>query len=221
MRTQGDWIKEYEEHKAFWLHDGKKERPHALLTGGNHSNGFFFSKPVVSDEGLLREISYSLVGLWVSSGGPIARVDKVVGPQTGATKLAESIAYEITILRGRRCFWASPRKEGDGADKKMVFESCAISAGETILLCEDVLTTGSSVELTSAAVMALGGGVMPYVLAIVNRSGIQKVGIKSILTLVDTYMLVWSPDECPLCQNGSEAIRPKEGDNWDRLNADY
>jgi len=26
---------------ALWIHDGNPQRPHALLTSGNHSNGFF------------------------------------------------------------------------------------------------------------------------------------------------------------------------------------
>ncbi len=221
MSNQAGWIEEYKRREAFWLHDGNPKRPHALLRGGEHSNGFFYSKPVVDDPDLLGRISYSLVGLWVSSGGPLEKVEKVVGPQTGATKLAESLAEMITTLRGRKCFWASPHKEDTGTERKMVFKSGEISAGEAILLCEDVVTTGGSVDLAAAAVMALGGGIMPYVLTIVNRSGIQSVGIKKILPLVDTPMPKWAQKECPLCSPDSEAIRPKEGNNWARLTANY
>ena len=37
--------------------------------------------------------------------------------------------------------------------------------------------------------------------------------------VIDKAMPMWVPEECPLCQAGSEAIRPKG--NWDRLTADY
>jgi hypothetical protein len=36
-------------------------------------------------------------------------------------------------------------------------------------------------------------------------------------------MREWVPgkEKCPLCETGSEAIRPKAAGNWARLNASY
>ena len=44
---------------------------------------------------------------------------------------------------------------------------------------------------------------------------------RTIIALIDQPMNNWEPNECPLCQGGSEAIRPKGKENWDRLNAIY
>ena len=87
------------------------------------------------------------------------------------------------------------------------------------MLCEDVLTTGGSVDLTIDAVESSGGAVMPFILVLVNRSGLTEASGKKIITLINRPMPMWIPDECPLCREGSEAIRPK--DNWARLNASY
>ncbi len=88
-----------------------------------------------------------------------------------------------------------------------------------ILLCEDVLTTGSSVGYTETAIFDAGGTTLPFILVLVNRSGLKEVNGKKVVTLIDHPMPMWMPDECPLCKQSSEAIRPKE--EWVRLNAIY
>ena len=88
-------------------------------------------------------------------------------------------------------------------------------------MVEDVLTTGGSVDLTAEAVTNAGGVVLPFVIILVNRSGLTEVNGKKIVALIDRPMPMWTPDECPLCKQGSEALRPKGTENWDRLNAEY
>ena len=87
----------------------------------------------------------------------------------------------------------------------------------SVLLCEDVLTTGGSVDLTSTAITNAGGIVLPFILVLVNRSGLTEVSGKKIIALIDRPMPMWAPGNCPLCNMGSEALRPK--DNWAKLNA--
>lgn len=221
LRTAEYWIEEYRKREAYWLHDGNPKRPHALLTSGLHSNGFFNSKPVIADDALLREVSADIVDLYLQSGGVLIAVDRVIGPQTGATKLAEFVAYEISNRRGRRCGWASPKKVGEGNNKSMVFDDPARKPypNEFILLVEDVITTGSSLELTAKAVSKAAQNALfsSFVCTLVNRSGLTEVNGRKIIALIEHEMPIWTPEECPLCELGSEAIRPKE--NWALLNS--
>ena len=90
-----------------------------------------------------------------------------------------------------------------------------------MVLCEDVLTTGGSVDLASTAVTNAGGTTLPFILVLVNRSGLKEVSGKKIIALIDRPMPTWAPDECPLCKEGSEAIRPKGPPEWARLNDSY
>jgi hypothetical protein len=91
------------------------------------------------------------------------------------------------------------------------------SCSPTVGISEDVLTTCGSIDLTATAVTNAGGIVLPVILALVNRSGLTEVSGKKIIALIDRPMPMWTPDECPLCKVGSEALRPK--DNWAKLNA--
>ena len=224
-RTSNGWIRVYKEKEALWIHDGNPKRPHVLLTSGKHSNGFFNSRPMISDETLLREVAQDLfVLLFVSADLDIVEmINCIVGPQKGATKLAEFFSYQIADYTGKPCFWASPAKNEVGGAKSMVFseEERDRPSGRFVLLCEDVLTTGGSVGLAEAATVKVGGVVLPFMVVIVNRSGLAEVGDKKIIALVDYPMPTWEPEDCPLCKGkeGSEAIPAK--DNWARLNATY
>ena len=103
----------------------------------------------------------------------------------------------------------------------MLFKRTSIRSGERILAVEDVLTTGGSVDLMANAVRSAGGRMHPFIAAIVNRSSMTEVNGRKIVALIDRPMSVWMPDECPLCSQGSETIRPKDTENWARLNAAY
>lgn len=218
-RTQSQWINEYKKKDALWIHDGNPKRPHALLTSGQHSNGFFNSRLVIPDEPLLREAASDLLELFVQQGGDVSKVKGVVGPQTGATKLAEFLKEDI----GGNCFSASPAKNETAGQKSMVFndEDLKLLPGKAILLCEDVLTTGGSVDLAADSVTQAGGIILPFILVLVNRSGLTEVSGKKIIALIDHAMPMWAPDECPLCNQGSTALRPKDKDSWKLLNAEH
>lgn len=220
-RNADGWIDQYKAKDALWFHDGNVKRPHALFTSGMHSNSFFNSRLVIADDALLREAASDLLELFVKKGGELSEVQGVVGPQTGATRLAELIRDEVVERVGSRCFWASPAKHEFEGKKSMVFSDEDLGAfpRRLVLPCEDVLTTGGSVNLATTAVVAAGGRVLPYILVLVNRSGLAEVGGKKIIALIDREMPMWTPDECPMCKAGSEALRPK--DNWARLNAEY
>lgn len=221
-RTSQEWIRAYEDQHALWIHDGNPKRPHARLRSEKHSSGFFYSGLVVDDEPLLYDAASDLVDLYVAAGGSTDTIDRVVGPKTGATKLAEAIANEIGRRRSRPCAWASPAKQGEGAGWTMVFDDPdhQVLSGEVVLSVEDVITTGTSVDLAANVSVQAGGDVVRFILVLVNRSGLKEVNGRKIVALIDREMPTWEPAECPLCHQGSEAIYAK-GDNWTFLTAQY
>jgi orotate phosphoribosyltransferase len=94
-------------------------------------------------------------------------------------------------------------------------------SGEKILLCDEVITTGESIRLAIKAVEKENAVVLPRIVALVNRSGLDEIDGRKIVALITYPMPQWHSDECPLCKVGSEAISPKVGNNWKRLNAVY
>lgn len=223
IRSQEEWITAYKEKGGLWIHDGNPKRPHALLTSGAHSDGFFNSRKIIPDEKLLLDAALDLLELFVQKGGEISVIDGVVGPQTGATKLSELISSALlSVYKKEMCFWASPAKHEENGVKSMVFMDQHIPfffSPQRILPCEDVLTTGSSVTLAIDAVRAHRSTMLPFVLVLVNRSGLSEVEGKKIIALIDRPMPMWKASDCPLCKAGSDAIPAK--DNWDKLNANY
>jgi orotate phosphoribosyltransferase len=230
--TADEWIDQYVKKGAYWFHDDNFDRPHALLSSGMHSNGFFNSKPIIADDALLRAAAHDIVDRFEAwFGYSLDLVGRVVGPATGATRLAEFVADEVGARRGKACPWSSPVKSVDEVtgEKVMIFDSeeSAPRSGEKILLVEDVITTGGSTNLTAEAVKRHGATPFMCVGVIVNRSKLDKdLGERTILANVHKEMSMWEPKDCPLCKKGSEPIRPKpaedtEGRNWARLTAEY
>lgn len=217
------WIATYQQLGALWLHDDNPKRPHALLTSGKHSNGFFNSGLVVEDPTLIIDACIDLAGA-IGEEINTSPLNYVIGPALGAIVLAHCIAHALVGLTDRPCK-ASFTEKVVYADNTVGMELKRTSLKEDVdevLVVEDVLTTGGSIEGTIKGVSQAGGHVAPVVAVLVNRSGLTTVlGGRKIVSLIDRLMPMWTPEECPLCKQGSEAIRPKGAGNWARLNATY
>jgi len=220
-RTQEEWIGEYRRLMALWMHNGDLGQAHVQLTSGLHSNGFFNSRLVIGQDDLLNEAASYLLQLLLQCGTRVETVIRVVaGPQTGATRLAQLIADQVPTYSNRVCAWVSPAKHESDGKKSMVLseEERSRVTGELTLLCEDVCTTAGSIELAAAAVNEAGGLILPYVLVLVNRSGLTHANGRKIVALIDYPMQTWKAEDCPLCKGGSKALHPPK-DHWAELNA--
>ncbi|HNU08857.1 MAG TPA: hypothetical protein PKO33_13905, partial [Pyrinomonadaceae bacterium] len=83
----------------------------------------------------------------------------------------------------------------------------SLKPGERILVVEDVITTGGSTRECIAA-LEENGGIVAAAASIIDRSnGRADVGVQRI-ALVEMDVPSYSPDECPLCAQGLEAIKP-------------
>lgn len=215
--TRG-WVRAFELRDALWLHSGDPHQPHALLTSGMHSGAFVNCRKVMEDECLARRAVGALVTKISRVRSPHLWVDFVIGPQTGATKLALLLAEEIARREQRQaCVSLSPAKVTIDGQKRMRFTDQEVRRlrDAIALMCEDVITTGESVVLTDEEVRAAQASTLPFVVCLVNRSGKTWVGGMEIFALIDHYMPTWHAHECPLCALGSIALRPK--DNWAAL----
>lgn len=222
LRSQEGWKAEYRGRGALWIHDEDPLRPHALLTSGNHSTGFFNSEGVLEDPALVDGAALDLTELLEFAGLDLTKVNRVVGPAMGAITLAHDIARHISYKSPEGCLRAYVEKHEDvDGVRSMRFGRTKLRAGEHVLLAEDVMTTGGSIALTADAVLKAGGIVLPYVVVLVNRSGHSHIDGREIVSLITHPMPVYTPDECPLCAAGSEPLRPKDSENWQRLNAVY
>lgn len=216
---QNHWIRLCQEREVLWLHDNNPKRPHALLTSGKHSTGFFNGGILAEDAMLLDSAADDIVSLLAWHGLSLHDVDRVVGPAMGAIMLVHAVARNIARRRDRRCLCAYTVKSEDGTH--MLFQRTPVRQGEHVLCVEDVVTTGQSVEKTLSAVVQAGGNPLPFIGAVLNRGAKVQIGSAWISALIDMPMPAWTQEGCLLCGQGSEAIRPKGAENWARLTASY
>lgn len=212
------WLGQFAQVGAFWAHNGDMKRHHALLTSGKHSDGFFNGTKVTENSIILQLVAEDLVRKLKIDGFELPLVRRVIGPAVGAV----TFAYELSsALRGAYFTWetltgqeTNPVKALAGFTEKeggvQVLKRFDVS-GQNVLVCEDTITTGGSVEQTISAVESAGGVVLPFVPVICNRSGQTEIGGRKIISLIAPEIKSWEPGDCPICKAGlgSKALRPK------------
>ncbi|TKI70825.1 orotate phosphoribosyltransferase [Sulfurimonas crateris] len=181
---------------------------HFKLSSGNHSQFYLQSAKVLENPKTAKLLADALA-LEIKKSG--LQVDTVCAPALGGLIAGFALA---TALNVRSIF--AERVDG----KMAIRRGFEIKKGERVLMCEDIITTGGSAMEAAEVVKSLGGEIVG-VAALANR-GFCKRQNSDITTkpncklpqdipffaLEDFTFEMYSPDECPMCKAGSEAIKP-------------
>lgn len=202
---------------AFWQYDYQAAQKgqvgmHALLKSGLHSDGFFVSRILFQYPNILTLIAQQMVLRFNQL--EIPKPDWVAGIPDGATRLGEEIAKIMDVKNAKM-------KKVEG---RILLESL-IGPNETLLIVEDFCTRGTGFIEAVKDILSKQPEtkLLPFELVIINRGGLKEivvegVGSFQIVPVVEHRINDWRSEECPLCQMGSIAIKPKETDeNWKRL----
>jgi orotate phosphoribosyltransferase len=115
------------------------------------------------------------------------------------------VAQEVGRQLGVRTIFAE-RKEG----VMQIRRGFAIAAGERVLVCEDVVTTGGSVQEVINLVLERRG-VLAGVACIVDRSGGTvrfDRAPEALVSVLRMNAVTYKPDACPLCAQGIPVVKP-------------
>ncbi len=201
------WVREFTKRGALWIHNGDVNNPHALLTSGKHSSGFFNAGKIVNKYPRLAFEAVACICNKIEQHTKMSKpIDGVFGSAHGATCIANNIGVLLNIPAG---FTEKVRDGSMKVNKRFNVER------ENIFMSEDVLTTGGTTLKSIDALERKGAIVLPFIVVLVNRSGMASLEGRKIISLIDKEMPTWESDECPLCKQCSEAVRPKE--NWSNL----
>jgi orotate phosphoribosyltransferase len=200
---------------AFWQYDyfaGYSKRRwgyHAELKSGRHSDSFFDAKIMLSFPSIKTLLARQMV-LRLRRLDTI-RPDWVAGVPNGATEFTKEIAriteLEFIELVKDNNHIVSPQRLGRG----------------NLLLFEDVCSSGTGFREAVSAIKLKSPNVrlLPIEPVILNRGWAKRIFIEEehenfkIVALIKCPMREWEPQECPLCEQGSKAIKPKEtNENW-------
>ncbi len=166
---------------------------HFLLTSGLHSGGY-----VQSAKALQYPQHAETLGGWIADSFHGTAVDVVISPAVGGIVIGQEVAR---TLRVRAIFG---EREGGVMTLRRGFE---VAAGERVLVVEDVTTTGGSVREIMQVVQERQGRIVG-VGAILNRSAGQiDLGVP-LHALALLQIQNYQPDTCPLCQQGSQPVKP-------------
>jgi orotate phosphoribosyltransferase len=181
---------------------------HFKLSSGNHSEFYLQSAKVLEDPKTAKMLADELATQIKASG---LKVDTICSPALGGLIAGFALATALDVR-----FIFAERVDG----KMNIRRGFEISEGERVLMCEDIITTGGSAMEAAEVVKSLGGEIVG-VAALANRgfckrenSDIQtKPNCKlpqdiPFFALADFTFEIYSPESCPLCKEGSEAIKP-------------
>lgn len=175
------------EVKQLFLDTNAIMEGHFLLTSGLHSPLYVEKFQVLQHPEFTARLCAALARRFAGD-----QVEVVVGPVTGGILLAHEVGKNL----GTRAIFTE-RENG----KMTLRRGFVIKPGERVLIVEDIVTTGGSVQEVLEVVLA-HGGVPVGVGLLVDRSGGKvdfNVRCEPLLRLAVT---TYQPDSCPLCRDG-------------------
>lgn len=128
------------------------------------------------------------------------RPDAVCGPLTGGAFVAQLIAVELDI----ECYFTERISVSDGL-YSAEYRIGRPLTGKRVAVADDAINAGSAVRATLTDIERTGG--TPIALAALLVLGVPAVGLAADRGIPLEYAefaenVIWSPDECPLCQAG-------------------
>jgi len=172
---------------------GALRRGHFLLSSGLHSDTYFQCARILQFPDLARELGGKLAQRFASP-----TFDVVVSPALGGIL----IGHEVARALGRR-FVFTERVAGEMALRR----GFAIEKGEKALIVEDVVTRGTSVQEVADLVTAQEG-VVAGLGSLIDRTGGTAELPVDLIALAKVEVANYEPASCPLCAEGSEAVKP-------------
>jgi orotate phosphoribosyltransferase len=168
---------------------------HFRLTSGLHSDRYLQCALVLQHPDQAAVLGAALAArLKTISETP----DFIIAPALGGILVSHEVARAI----GVRSLFAE-RQEG----VLKLRRGFGINPGEKAYVVEDVVTTGGSTRETMDVVTQAGGIVVAAGSLIDRSGGRTDLGVpRTALAVLDVP--AYSPDECPLCKTGSQAIKP-------------
>jgi len=174
---------------------GALREGHFILASGRHSS-LYLEKFQVLQHPADTERLCGAIAVWARPLG----VESVAGPTTGGIILAHEVARQL----GVRAIYAERR---DGAPGREFRRGFALAPGERVLVVDDIMTTGGSVQETIDAVRSAGGAVVGAAVLVDRSSGATRLDVP-VHSLWRLEIPSFAPAECPLCAKGMPATHP-------------
>lgn len=164
---------------------------HFCLTSGLHSDIYFqcaklYQYPEITSE-LGKRLAEKLSDI---------EFDTIVAPAIGAV----IIGYETAKNAKKRNLFVE-RKDG----VMQLRRGYTLKKGEKVVIIEDVITTARTIKETMEAIKEYEPEVVAVGCIVDRTKGKTEYNIKSLLQIDP---VVYDPNDCPLCREGIELVKP-------------
>lgn len=166
---------------------------HFILSSGLHSPKYLQCALALQFPADAAKFGHAIAEQFVD-----ADIDTVASPAIGGLVIGFATAAAMNV----RFIWTE-RQNGEMTLRR----GFNLKSGERILVVEDVITTGGSTRECIAALTANGGNVVAAASIIDRSNGAADVGVPRI-SLVSLDVPSYTPDRCPMCTAGVEAVKP-------------
>lgn len=181
---------------------------HFLLSSGKHSEFYLQSAKVLEDPILAGNLCEELAKIINSYN---IEFDSICSPALGGILAG----YELARACKKRFIFT------ERVDKIMTLRrGFEVKKGEKFIICEDIITTGGSALESAKIIQDLGGEVVAFAAlanrgfcAVTNLNTTKKENAKlpdniPFFTLRNFEFEIYDENDCPLCKQGSKAIKP-------------
>ena len=176
---------------------------HFELSSGLHSGTYVQCALVLQYPRYAERLGHALAALFSD-----AKIDAVISPALGGIIIGQEVARALPEPKtgtggGVPALFAERDQSGTMALRR----GFSLSPDEHVLVVEDVWTTGGSTLETIQVVEEAGGRVVAAG-ALIDRSGGKIEFPVEAAALLDLPLASYEPEDCPLCREGSAAIKP-------------
>jgi orotate phosphoribosyltransferase len=183
---------------------GAVRHGHFELSSGLHSGSYVQCAQVLQYPRFAEKLGQELAALFSD-----ATIEVVVSPAMGGLIIGQEVARALPQPKGGLAGAGAPAMfvERDASGTMCLRRGFSLKPDQHVLVIEDVWTTGGSTQEAIRVVEEAGGRVVAAG-ALIDRSGGKIEFPVESQALLDLPIASYEPDECPLCRDGSAAVKP-------------
>jgi orotate phosphoribosyltransferase len=179
---------------------------HFELSSGLHSGMYVQCALVLQYPRFAEKLGKALAGVFTDAG-----IEAVVSPALGGVIVGQEVARALPEPSAEHAVQGGGVPalfaERDASGTMVMRRGFELRPDQRVLVVEDVWTTGRSTQEAIHVVQEVGGRVVAAA-ALIDRSGGKIDFPVKAQALLDLPIASYEPDDCPLCKDGSAAVKP-------------